>query len=180
MTINEIFYQLSQILLFPVLGAIYLSFIYALMEMGRFFALVLMRQQGKKAFSKFQFAGNSNYPQDRALAAYPVAQFFIRQPSASLNDVEVHAFKKLELVKLVTRITPMLGLIATLIPMGPALMAMTENNVVAMSEHLRTAFSAVVLALAAASLTFLIASVKKRWYAEEIVIIEKRLASQEA
>lgn len=180
MTINEIFYQLSQILLFPVLGAIYLAFIYALMEMGRFFALIFMRQRGRAAFNDFQVDGSSSSLEAGVLTAYPVTQFFITQSTASLNDIEVHAFKKLEMVKLVTRITPMLGLIATLIPMGPALMAMTENNVVAMSEHLRTAFTAVVLALTAASLTFWIASVKKRWYAEEIVIIEKRLANREA
>ena len=44
--------------------------------------------------------------------------------------------KKLEFVRIVTRLTPMLGLIATLIPMGPALVALQENNTYAMGEHL--------------------------------------------
>ncbi len=71
----------------------------------------------------------------------------------------------------------MLGLIATLIPMGPALLSLTENNVVLMGELLRTAFTAVILALAAASLTFWVAGVKKRWFAEEITKAEKQLQS---
>ena len=99
--------------------------------------------------------------------------YFQQQESSNLNEIEVYTLKKLEKVRIVTRITPMLGLIATLIPMGPALVALQENNVYAMSEHLNTAFTAVTISLASASLTFWVASVKKRWFAEEIVHIEK-------
>lgn len=179
MNTSELFYQLSQLLLHPILWAIYLSFVYSLLESGRFFAAWFMRLKSRDQFQQFKQADTKALT-SQALAAYPVARFFTEQKNTNLNDIEVFALKKLEFVRLVTRITPMLGLIATLIPMGPALVAMTENNIVAMSEHLRTAFTAVVLALAAASFTFWIASVKKRWFAEEIVVVEKHITDKQA
>lgn len=173
MSLTELFYSLSQALLHPVLWAIYASFIYALFEVGRFVAQWITR-----AFHASKFDAMHHDSTLKGVTGYPITLFHTRQSHVNLNDIEVFAFKKLENIKIVTRITPMLGLIATLIPMGPALMALTENNVIEMSEHLRTAFTAVILALAAASLTFWVASVKKRWFAEEIVVIEKRLPKQ--
>jgi biopolymer transport protein ExbB/TolQ len=59
--------------------------------------------------------------------------------------------------------------------MGSALVALQENNSYAMGEHLSVAFTAVTISLVAASLTFWVASIKKRWFAEELVGIEKQL-----
>lgn len=170
MTVTELFYSASQTLLHPVLWAIYLSFIYSLYELGRFMAQKFVRYRHADTFKQMN-QGNKKLS---VIAGYPIIQFALKVNNANASDIEIRAFELLELVKLVTRITPMLGLIATLIPMGPALMAMTENNVVAMSEHLRTAFTAVILALSAASITFWIGTVKKRWYAQEIATLEKQ------
>ncbi|MCK5830227.1 MAG: MotA/TolQ/ExbB proton channel family protein [Methylococcales bacterium] len=154
-------YQISQILLQPVLIGIYLSFLYAVIEIGRMAAVAWLRQQ-------------HSHPKC-AQPGYPILNYFSTQQSATLNEIEVYALKQLETVRIVTRITPMLGLIATLIPMGPALVALQENNTYAMGEHLSIAFTAVTISLAAASLTFWVASIKKRWFAEELVEIEKQL-----
>lgn len=157
-------YQISQILLQPVLMGIYLSFIYAVIEVGRMAALSWLR------FQHSQPVG--------AQAGYPVLSYFKIEKTATLNEVEVYALRQLETVRIVTRITPMLGLIATLIPMGPALVALQENNTYAMGEHMGVAFTAVTISLAAASLTFWVASIKKRWFAEELVEIEKQLGAE--
>jgi len=156
-------YQISQILLQPVLVGIYLSFVYAVIEVGRMAALSWLRFQHSKP--------------EQAQPGYPILSYFKSQNSATLNEIEVFALRELENVRIVTRITPMLGLIATLIPMGPALVALEENNTFAMGEHLGVAFTAVTISLAAASLTFWVASIKKRWFAEELVEIEKQLGA---
>lgn len=157
-------YQISQILLQPVLIGIYLSFLYGVIEVGRMAAMAWLRHQNIQ-------------PKD-AQPGYPILNYFTVQPSVTLNEIEVYALKKLEMVRIVTRITPMLGLIATLIPMGPALLALQENNTYAMGEHLSIAFTAVTISLAAASLTFWVASIKKRWFAEELVEVEKQLGAK--
>ncbi len=94
-----------------------------------------------------------------------------------LEDLEVAAMRRLEFIRIATRVTPMLGLIATLIPMGPALLALTKNDVAQMSELLRSAFSSVVLALASASLCFWIATVRRRWCAEELVAVSRKIGA---
>lgn len=156
-------YQVSQLLLQPVLIGIYLAFLYAVLEVGRMVAIAWLRYQQVKP--------------NNAQPGYPILTYYSNQTNASLNDLEVYTLKQLETVRIVTRITPMLGLIATLIPMGPALVALQENNTYAMGELLAVAFTAVTISLVAASLTFWVATVKKRWYAEELVTIEKLLGA---
>lgn len=161
---ENIAYQVSQIILQPVLIGIYFSFLYAVIELGRMLALAWLRFKAASLMD--------------AGAGYPILSYFNQDKTATLNEVEVYTLKQLEIVRIVTRITPMLGLIATLIPMGPAFIALQENNTFAMGEHLGSAFTAVTISLAAAALTFWIASIKKRWFAEELVQIEKQIGMQ--
>lgn len=158
----------------PVLALIYLSFLYSLLETGRLIGMWWTRIRGRKAYAEYA-SGCSK----ASLKGFPIAGYFVRHPNASLNDVEIYALQRLEVVRIISRIAPMLGLIATLVPMEPALMSLAENNIYEMSELLRTAFTAVILGLAAASLTFWSASVKKRWFAEEISTVEKQLNGYE-
>ena len=66
----------------------------------------------------------------------------------------------------------MLGLVATMIPMGPALRALGEGQMAEVSRSLSVAFSAVILALLAAALSFVVATVRRRWYAQDLAAIE--------
>ncbi len=161
---DNIAYQISQLLLVPVLIGVYAAFAYSLFEVGRLLALSWLRR--KTALSINSGKG------------YPIMRYFLSHSERTFHEMEVFALQSLETVRIVTRITPMLGLIATLIPMGPALIALQENNAYEMSNHLSVAFTAVTISLAAASLTFWVASVKKRWFAEELVYIEKQLGEQ--
>ena len=58
-----------------------------------------------------------------------------------------------------------------MIPMGPALKSLADGNIQGISENLIVAFSAVIFGLIIASITFWIASVKKRWMVEELVAL---------
>jgi len=158
---DSIAYDISQLLLIPVLIGVYAAFVYSLFETGRLFALWWLRKK----------APLSNESKE----GYPIMAYFLSHSKRTFHEMEVYSLRGLETVRIVTRITPMLGLIATLIPMGPALIALQENNSFEMSNHLSVAFTAVTISLAAASLTFWVASVKKRWFAEELVYIEKQI-----
>lgn len=50
---------------------------------------------------------------------------------------------------LVTRLGPMLGLMATLIPLGPGLIALGQGDTITLADSLLTAFDATVTGLAA-------------------------------
>ena len=78
------------------------------------------------------------------------------------------AHKLLELPRVATRVAPMLGLVATMIPMGPALKGLSDGDLAQVSDNLTVAFSAVILALIAAAITYWIVAVRRRWLAEEL------------
>ena len=59
-----------------------------------------------------------------------------------------------------------------MIPMGPALKSISNGDISAVADSLAVAFSAVILALIASSLTYWIVSVRKRWLAEELVWLD--------
>ena len=94
-------------------------------------------------------------------------------PDLSYAELEATAVVRLEFVRIVTRVTPMLGLVATMIPMGPALNALGQGQMGDIGKSLMVAFSAVILALISSALTYSIAHVRRRWYASDLLKLEQ-------
>jgi biopolymer transport protein ExbB/TolQ len=67
----------------------------------------------------------------------------------------------------------MLGLVTAMIPMEPALLAMTPNDAQGIRENMVVAFSSVIVALGAASITFFILTVRRRWLLQELRTVER-------
>ncbi len=160
--------QISKLLMTPVIIIICALLIYAVYALGRFTSQWLIRRKNKLSYTKQIALGNAS-----TAAGYPIHNYFILNPQASEDELEVFALKQLENLRIVTRISPMLGLIATMIPMGPALQALADGNIQGISENLIIAFAAVIWGLVIASMTFWPASVKKRWCAVELINIRK-------
>ena len=154
-TLEVLMYQVGQVFLIPTLLVITLMFFYSFYAMGAF-----LLQGWQRGRSPIAAAG----------AGYELVSWLRKQGSAkvSADDLDVIAHKLLETPRLATRIAPMLGLVATMIPMGPALKGLSDGNLAQVSDNLAVAFSAVILALIASSITYWIVSVKRRWLAEEL------------
>ncbi len=163
--------QASELLMAPVIVLICALVVYAIYILGRFSAQYLVRKQNKLAYIR-QITSQSN-EQVTTHNGYPIHNYFVENPKASEDELEVVALKQLENLRIVTRIAPMLGLIATMIPMGPALQALADGNIQGISENLIIAFAAVIWGLVISSITFWPASVKKRWCAVELINIRK-------
>ena len=168
--IEQTMYQLSDFFMAPVLCLIALLFIYSLFASGQFFSQTLQRRRHYKSFIQLLNSRLGNKP-DLMLNGYPMASLANEIPNISQDQLDVAALKELESVRNVSRLAPMLGLIATMIPMGPALKSLADGNIQGISENLIVAFSAVIFGLIIASITFWIASVKKRWMVEELVAL---------
>lgn len=78
---------------------------------------------------------------------------------------------------LVTRLGPMLGLMATLIPLGPGLIALGEGDTKTLADALLTAFDATVTGLAAGGIAFAVSRVRKRWYEDYLSSLEALMES---
>ena len=154
-SIETMLYQASQLFMLPVLLAVIALFLYAFYALGAFLWQARQRWAGEGA----GFDLLATWTEDRRL---------------NPTELETIAFKRLEAARIATRVAPMLGLVATMIPMGPALKALADGQLAEVSANLTVAFSAVILALLAASLTYLTVNVRRRWYAEELLEIEHR------
>lgn len=168
--IEQIMYQLSDFFMAPVLCIIALLFIYSLFATGQFFCQTVQRRRNYMSFVQL-INGKLGRESDLKLEGYPMATLANEIPNISQDQLDVAALKELEGVRNVSRLAPMLGLIATMIPMGPALKSLADGNIQGISENLIVAFSAVIFGLVIASITFWIASVKKRWMVEELVAL---------
>ncbi|MFC6631970.1 MotA/TolQ/ExbB proton channel family protein [Microbulbifer taiwanensis] len=167
-TIENLMASVADLFMAPVLLAILVLFTYALYACGRFLSLWLLRRRNATAYQRALSQKEAQW-----LPGYQVHNYYVRNPEACDDELEVFALKKLELLRMTTRIAPMLGLIATMIPMGPALRALADGNIQGISENLIIAFAAVIWGLAISTLTFWPASVKKRWFAAELINIRK-------
>lgn len=159
-SIEFFMYRISDLLLAPVLLAILFVFFFGFYSLG---------QVAMQAWQRRQHGA------EQIGLGFSVHQYQKMTNTHDFDELELFAFKQLEFLKLVTKVAPMLGLIATMIPMGPALKSLADGNIQGISENLSIAFAAVIFALAAASLTFISVSIKKRWLAQDLVAIKQNL-----
>ncbi|ARQ01006.1 MotA/TolQ/ExbB proton channel family protein [Pseudorhodoplanes sinuspersici] len=146
-------FELSKLFLMPVLVLIVFALAYAFITAGAF---------AMEAWQRFR--GTYQSP----LVAYQATH------TVGSEDLELWIMKRLERLRIVSRTAPMLGLVATMIPMGPALLALANNDAKAIGESLVVAFSAVILALVSASITFVLLTVRRRWLLQELRAIERQ------
>ncbi|MFD1156122.1 MULTISPECIES: MotA/TolQ/ExbB proton channel family protein [Undibacterium] len=155
-TLELLMYQIGQLFLFPVLVLVAAMFAYSFYALGSFILQALQRRR-----------------RSQHLAGFPLLQHVRKNAETTSDELDLLAHKLLEPARIASRIAPMLGLIGTMIPMGPALKSLTDGNLAKVSGNLTVAFSVVIIALIAASITYWIANVQRRWLAEEIVEIQK-------
>ncbi|MBE0692296.1 MAG: MotA/TolQ/ExbB proton channel family protein [Aquamicrobium sp.] len=140
-------YEASRLFLFPILVLIAAALAFALVALGMFVTEAVQRRRGGH----------------RAVLA----------GDAASDDLELDIMRRLEWLRIVARVAPMLGLVATMIPMGPALLGLSRGDAAAVGENLVVAFSAVILALVAASIAFLVLTIRRRWLLEELRALER-------
>jgi len=64
----------------------------------------------------------------------------------------------------VARVAPLVGLLGTLIPLGPGILALSAGDVETLSASLITAFDTTSLGLMIAGIAVIISAIRKRWY----------------
>lgn len=147
-SLESILMQLAQACLWPVMACILFAFAYALVSLGAFALEMVTRWRSPQRLLHFS-----------------------RKESDSIEQMELSVLKELEGLRLCSRISPMLGLVATMIPLGPALVSATSGNVNQSQNaitELAAAFAAVIISLVAASITFAIHTVRRRWLLWEL------------
>ena len=73
---------------------------------------------------------------------------------------------------IVARIGPMAGLMGTLIPLGPGLVALGQGDTFTLAQSMLVAFDTTIAGLCAAAVAFVISAVRKNWYENYMVMLE--------
>ena len=87
-------------------------------------------------------------------------------------DFEIEADRDLATSKTLSKMGPMLGLMGTLIPMGPALVGLSTGDIASMAYNMQVAFATTVVGLFAAAIGFITQQVKQRWYLKDLSNLE--------
>ncbi len=144
-TIEEGLFVVAELFMWPVTAAVVLALGYSLLSVGGVAA---------EAVQRWRHGGLTG-----ALR---------RVEDRSVEGLELSVLKQLEGLRICSRLAPMLGLIATMIPLGPALVGVTGSGSSESVAALAPAFSTVILALVAASISFVLHTIRRRWLLEEL------------
>ena len=179
-TISNVLFWISNGLLVPVAVLLILFLIQALILAGGFFGEYFRRRTVEKKVSSLLDGGATEL--EKAMASLPqggkspllraVRQLFAHQGDKAwcerlLANFEVEAEKELGRSRTLAKIGPMLGLMGTLIPMGPALVGLAAGDLASMAYNMQVAFATTVVGLLVAAIGVATLQVRQRWYARE-------------
>jgi len=81
---------------------------------------------------------------------------------------ETKSGKRIERTDIITRIGPTLGLMGTLIPMGPGLAALGAGDVNTLANAIIVAFDTTVVGIGAGAVGYFVSKIRRRWYEEDL------------
>lgn len=84
--------------------------------------------------------------------------------SQLLYDETAHYRKYLKVPELVLRLGPMFGLLGTLIPLGPGLIALGQGDTQVLSQSLLIAFDTTAAGVIVSAFAFVVLYFRKNWY----------------
>lgn len=184
--ISDILYWISTGLLVPVIVALILLFLRSLVLVGTFFGQYLTLRKSSKqvrdaltgltAANVAEAANRLPRKSGTMVVSYAKkmieARASIPEVERLLSEYEIEADKDLSLSKMLSKLGPMLGLMGTLIPMGPALAGLASGDIESMARNMQVAFATTVTGLVAAAIGFVSQQVKQRWYQQDMANLE--------
>ena len=186
--LSSILHVISQSLLIPVIVGLLAFMLYAIISFGGLISEYTSRirvstDEIEKLISDFtntgtsegikEVMGKSDVPVGYKniiirIASHPELGSKSREALARklIEKEEAMAAKSLEKTDIVTRLGPTVGLMGTLIPMGPGLAALGSGDINTLANAIIIAFDTTVVGLAAGGIAYVISKVRRRWYEE--------------
>ena len=184
--ISDILFWISTGMLVPVVVLLIFFFLRALLLLGGFFGQYLViRKTGAEIREQMNSLSIDNIgsladrlPKNKQslVVAYMKKMVEVRESRAQVNRVldQYAQFvdKDLSLPSTLLKMGPMLGLMGTLIPMGPALVGLSTGDIASMAYNMQVAFATTVVGLFSAAIGFVTKQTKSRWYKEDMSNLE--------
>ena len=181
----EILYFLSSGLLAPTLIVLMAFLALSLVMLGGLAREALDRALYSRSWTEFVKNLRANRVEDSKffdlrLIGYPATfQRLTRDLSGQstivrkcLEDVELDMSRRLSRLAFGTRLGPMLGLVGTLVPLGPALTGLASGDVQALSGNLVIAFTTTVFGILVGGFAYAASVVRRGWYDQDLSDLE--------
>lgn len=183
--VSNVLFWISNGLLVPVIVGLLYFFVNSILLLGIFFNQYLTHSKQTKLLKKTLDSLRADDMEKLTVEAskLPQSNFtdFLRNiveaPSKAysnrmLADYEVRADAELGKYKLLTKFGPILGLMGTLIPMGPALAGLATGDVASMAYNMQIAFATTVVGLFIGAIGYVLLQIKQRWFVAELADLE--------
>lgn len=184
--ITDVLFWISNGLLVPVVVLLLYLFVRALILIGGFFgqylalrrtdALLRDKINGLTASGLAELEASLPAKDGSLVVAYLRRLLANRGSDANMQrllaDFEIAADKDLALSKTLTKLGPMMGLMGTLIPMGPALVGLSTGDIASMAYNMQVAFATTVIGIFSSAIGFITQQVKQRWYLQDMTNLE--------
>ena len=89
-----------------------------------------------------------------------------------IGGYEIQDSARLNIAKNLTKFGPILGLMGTLIPMGPALVGLSIGDVASMAYNMQVAFATTVIGLFSGGIGYILLQVKQRWIDRDLLNLD--------
>ena len=179
--ITDILYWISSGLLVPVILILIFFFLRSLLLLGGFFSQyltmrksgILLQKEVKQLTADNLYTLSDHLPKGKLAVVTCISKMLENRNSPAkvtflLDEYECLVERELETPKMFTKMGPMLGLMGTLIPMGPALVGLSSGDIASMAYNMQVAFATTVIGLFAGGIGFVVKAVKQRWYRRDM------------
>lgn len=183
--VSNVLFWISNGLLVPVVVGLLYFFVNSILLLGIFFNQYLTHSKQTKLLKKTLDSLRADDMEKLKVEAgkLPQSNFtgflcnIVEAPSKAysnrlLADYEVRADAELGKYKLLTKFGPILGLMGTLIPMGPALAGLATGDVASMAYNMQIAFATTVVGLFVGAIGYVLLQIKQRWFVAELADLE--------
>ena len=183
--VSNVLFWISNGLLVPVIVGLLYFFVNSILLLGIFFNQYLTHSKQTKLLKKTWDSLRADTMEQLTVEAgkLPQSTFpdflrnIIEAPSKAysnrlLADYEVRADAELGKYKLLTKFGPILGLMGTLIPMGPALAGLSTGDVASMAYNMQIAFATTVVGLFVGAIGYVLLQIKQRWFVADLADLE--------
>lgn len=195
MDVEQLLFEITDVLRIPVLVLALLSLVVVVIELGALVnEIALRRQRGlarldrmlDKAHEALQAGDHGKAIAALRGAAYSrwmteVLEGIVHvhgradaddRVNKRLAEFDLRSLRRLERTRVLVRMGPALGLMGTLIPLSPALAGLSSGDVERLTENLRVAFGVTVVGLLVGALAFTASLIRDRLYAQDYSDLE--------
>lgn len=182
--LSQLLYWITTGLLIPTVSLLIVLVVRALVLAGSTIGTALDRRRygseldqalstadvSRRALTEIRLPKNA--PLAKTIADLDALGADAAQAQRILAELEIAHERRIADTRLLARVGPMLGLMGTLIPLGPALLGLAEGNLNALAENMLVAFATTVVGLMIGGIGFTLQQSRQRWAAEDMARAE--------